>query len=848
MKIQQNNIDYGYSPNFDRASFRNPPKTAWPAYAWIWNVNVTKEEIKNQLDFFWKNNFRTIYILPEPIEFRPTNGMMLLENYLRDSYMELYRFAAEYAQSLGMQLWLYDEGGWPSGSANGDVVINDPALVKMKIVESPKKLTAGQSYTVPDGTIAAFTADYRRIQDSYTPLADETILEYIPAIHKHDNMPYPDLTNPKATQDFIRFTHERYRSHIGDLFGQDFKVVFTDEPSVHKARWNNEIAKQFKERWGYDFLDYLPAIVGQADMGEPGRLARIHYFEMGSEQFADHYFRPIQDWCKKHGMLSGGHLGGDDETLGCTKHGYMHGLRLLRCMDIPGIDTIWRQIFPKEPVLNENFNRIENANLFFPRYASSAANQTAGHPVLSESYAIYGAGLTYDQMRYIMNFQAIRGITIFNIMGVSYNKDGHFMIGGRPSYSSTHPGALDRAAFHEYAARLSYLCSVGTPAQDTALYMPMLDFWAGTNAQEIAIEFERVGKAIEKAQGSFDVFDDDVIESCDDEALDRGIVHIGFMQYQNLWFSPCQRVPECTKERLARFIRGGGHVFVVRGAYDPLIEGAIYVDDIRSNVCPLVKCVPANEGIRVMKHITESGTMLYVFNEAFTTVKTRLIFDETKPAYELDEVTGNVFTAGTLLDGKTHMDVELLSGEGKVFLFTDEQMDIDAREEIPATLFAELDQFDFRRIKAFVIQKDHFESQVITEEPKKVTAGDWQSFAGKDFSGDAIYSASFQKPPKASRIRIDLSRVKYTCELFINGKSQGIKYMPPYTYYIDTKELLADNLFELRVSNTPANQYVYTKSFESYSPAEIGPYHATALRFETESLESGLLDSVKLYI
>ena len=68
MKIQQNNIDYGYSPNFDRASFRNPPKTAWPAYAWIWNVNVTKEEIQNQLDFFWNNKAAAI----------PHNGMNLI--------------------------------------------------------------------------------------------------------------------------------------------------------------------------------------------------------------------------------------------------------------------------------------------------------------------------------------------------------------------------------------------------------------------------------------------------------------------------------------------------------------------------------------------------------------------------------------------------------------------------------------------------------------------------------------------------------------------------------------------------------------------------------------------------
>ena len=97
-------------------------------------------------------------------------------------------------------------------------------------------------------------------------------------------------------------------------------------------------------------------------------------------------------------------------------------------------------------------------------------------------------------------------------------------------------------------------------------------------------------------------------------------------------------------------------------------------------------------------------------------------------------------------------------------------------------------------------------------------------------------------------MRIDLGEVRYTCELFINGVSQGVRYMAPYVYDIDTAKLEAENRFELRVSNTPANQFVHTRNFDRYSPAQIGPYHATGLRFESESLESGLMTSVKLYI
>ena len=73
--------------------------------------------------------------------------------------------------------------------------------------------------------------------------------------------------------------------------------------------------------------------------------ARIDFFDVWSDLFQQAYLIPIRDWCRKYGLLSGGHFGGEDETMGSALYGYGHILRAMRGMDLPGVDTIWR-LFP----------------------------------------------------------------------------------------------------------------------------------------------------------------------------------------------------------------------------------------------------------------------------------------------------------------------------------------------------------------------------------------------------------------------------------------------------------------------------------------------------------------------
>jgi len=78
--------------------------------------------------------------------------------------------------------------------------------------------------------------------------------------------------------------------------------------------------------------------------------------------------------------------------------------RALRYVQVPGVDAIWRQIWP-------------GTVADFPKRPSSSAHLN-GHPrAFSESYAVYGRGLTLEQAKWVMDFQFVRGINLFENMG-----------------------------------------------------------------------------------------------------------------------------------------------------------------------------------------------------------------------------------------------------------------------------------------------------------------------------------------------------------------------------------------------------------------------------------------------
>ena len=70
--------------------------------------------------------------------------------------------------------------------------------------------------------------------------------------------------------------------------------------------------------------------------------------------------------------------------------------------------------------------------------------------------------------------------------------------------------------------------------------------------------------------------------------------------------------------------------------------------------------------------------------------------------------------------------------------------------------------------------------------------------------------------------------------------------MPPYTFRIDAKKLKDENDLEIRVSNTPANEYNHTDSFKKWPAWMMTAYWNRNNIFQKDTESGGLYGPVTI--
>ncbi len=829
---------YGEENSLSLENFKTPSSLYSPVYNWIWNGPITRDEIDNQLDEMQRLGIKAIAIIAEPKTFRPARIPTLLEpDYLTKPYFEEYRYVAESIKKRGMYMWFYDEGGWPSGGACGRVFLENPEEYGRKSLASRKVgFSKGDVYEPAKDVIRALLENDTQIEKGYIFENDCEITEYYYFKNRFDpGVPeIPDVTKAEATDKFIELTHEAYKPYINEFLGDTILAVFTDEPTApRKVPFREEIEELFEKENGYSIHKFLPELLGERVPTIDGSRARIAWFDLCSRLFCNNFMLKNKDWSNKNGMAFTGHMDIDHTAYrNCIDSGNFNILRALRCFDIPGIDVIWRQIFPGNK--NHPAEKPVALNNFFPKYASSAAAQMGERYSMSESLGVYGSGIDYEQMRYVLNYQVVRGINLFNIFAVPYYRRGFLMMGELPFFTEKHACYSDLAVFNEYAERMSYLASLGERKADIALYMPVCDLLSGKDTDTVAEAFEAIAKQMENERLLFDIADDDVFDLADSTLIDSGKIVMGKTSYTTIVVPKCTFMPQKTKDVLCRFMAGGGKVFVVSDTALNGLEDAVRVDNIKSCLNSPLSVSGETEMLRLCVREADNGTLYILFNEAEGSITFDVSMNDS--FYVLDAENGRIFEPNssnfTLPSGKI------------LFLW---QGDVDnAEKEDTFDREITLQDFTFRRTERFVIGAMEYEKHELREAEIPATLGDWSKYIGKEFSGSGIYKTRFSLPEKASKIRLDLGKVFCSCEVFINGKSVGVKAMTPYTIEIPGDFLKEDNLLEIRVSNTGANEYLHTDSFDKWQPWQLTAFYERQNIFHADSLAGGLYGPVKI--
>ena len=745
---------------FNINNFISPDISCAPVYVWVWNDVCTREIIDSQLSEMQNLGIRAFYILPEPKEFRPDSMPTNLEpEYLSDEFFGLCAYTFEKAKALGMNCWIYDEGGWPSGSACGRVV-----------KDRPEYASCGS---------------------------------------------YPDLLNKKATEYFIEITHKKYP------LDSNVTAVFTDEPKAPTDAFSDELAEKYETLYGESILPHLPLITGKAKPTEENVHILYRWYDLCSHEFCENFLLPCKKWANDNGMAFTGHMDKDHDPLGCIRGGNNFNLmRALRCLDIPGIDVIGRQLYPENKIA-EKYD-MNGCNGFFPRYASSAAAQNGTKLAMCEILGVAGAAVPYDIMRYTVGYLAVRGINIFNLFNFPLGRKDFLLAQELPVFTEKQPYCKHLDLFNGYTERLSYISSLGERVCDTALYYPVSDFVGGLNAEAVAKTFDNFGRALEDMTVDFDVVDDDVIQAAENI---NGCLSFGRAKYKHIIIPEGAFIPDATQKALNGFIERGGRV-----SYE------------LTNLNPVISV--ESKGLRAMHRKAENAEIFCLFRESGEDESYRVHLPSSN-GYLLDLINGKLQELNICNGIPT---LSLAVGETAVILLTDEIPDAENKKEFNNKF--EINEFMFRKETELICSENGFENINHSEKSVPVSPGDWSNLIGNAYSGSCIYETSFILPDEkiGKEGEIHLGDVRYSAEVYINDKLLGTAIMPPYRLRIPCNVLDKNNTLKIIVTNTSANWYVHTDYFDKRSINELSPYFEVELNYAKDYASGGLYGPVGLYV
>ena len=762
-----------------------------PAYFWLWNDRLDPVKLCAQLEDMHAHGLRNVCIHPMPKAFRPVWCSSKMEpDYLTPEFIEVYAKVVRRAGELGMHTYLYDEGGWPSGGACGLVAAAD-----RDGSFAPREIALGK-----DGDAVVRKRPY---SPGYAA--------------------YPSVVEKGTTQKFIELTHDAYAKRLGKDLGTTSRIVFTDEPNRPANRpgvslgWTSDFHEVFKDKKGYDIMPHMAELIRRYNDTDD-RLAklRIDVQDVMADLFAERFLLPLRDWCRAHGVLSGGHLDGEDVPEMAAEYGHGSVLRSLRAMDVPGVDTIWRQLFP-------SVAGMPAVTPPFPRYASSAMHQNGGRFALSESFAIYGDSVTPAQMKWVVDYQMVRGINTFVFGAYAQSNAGLWMTAFEPHSGSVVPYWDFQPHWFKYVERSCRFVSQGRPGAEIAVLYDVRGLWAGGVDRETAAwNHHAVAKTLDRMNCDYDFVDDDQLAAA--ELLPGRRMKIGEMTYRAVVLPTSKWMLDAAKKKCEEFKSAGGIL--------------AYADDLSAVPRTLALSGAFAKDFRVMKRKDGNRNIYLVMNESVDPRPVTIFFPENGAAVRYDAENDRF----ELASDSGRLFRRFGGGEAAIFITGD----VPHAERPVAYVGKRVeisDGWTLKKLVSHVAGDSDFEIKSCDGEACPAALGDWRPSLGVDFSGKALYRVEFDSPAEG-RAKLDLGDVKWCAAVRLNGKDCGARFFGPFVWNVEVRK--GKNVLEVTVANLLANQTgdesLRDRVMRDFPPSS--PYDVKQRVFDRENHDSGLYGPV----
>lgn len=375
-------------------------------------MNKRMETPSHLRPLFWQHG-ETAEILTEEMEQMHRSGIggVIVESrphpdYLGYGWWRDLDVILAAADRYGMEVWLFDDATYPSGTAGGKVAKLYPEAVKRFITEhhldvhGPRRramvnvnawlhpvtsrgvdnLTQGKEETLI-AVILAKRSDKKdglqetSLQDITDQMRDGQITLDIPegdwrifilaetsSGGEEWTSQYVNPISTAAVSKYIDIVYEEHYKRYSKQFGRTIKGFFSDEPRfgnvagyedvMWKERvgctplvypWSEELKQELLSKLGANALTKLPYLWSNND--EACRWVHYCYMDAVSRLFGKCFVGQIGEWCRNHDVKLIGHFVEDNGAHARLGYGPGHFFRASEGLDAAGMDVVW-QIWP----------------------------------------------------------------------------------------------------------------------------------------------------------------------------------------------------------------------------------------------------------------------------------------------------------------------------------------------------------------------------------------------------------------------------------------------------------------------------------------------------------------------
>lgn len=506
---------------------------------WSWNDELNADKLVKQVNEMKANGYGGFIM-------HARSG--LKTEYLKKDWFDCIRACSAEAKKLGMQAWVYDEYGWPSGFVGGKLLeTKEYRLHFITFSKGEYDETAAFHYFIGD--------------DELKRMEEKTEGVFI-NIFDNESVSMVDVLSDDVVDAFIRETHEKYKQELDDI-QKDIVGFFTDEPQYSGLLgfpFSKKVLAYYQELYGENPLDKLGLLFEKKKGYEQ---FRYRYFKSCQELFLKNFAKKLYDWHEENGLKITGHYV-EERTLFTQMLNNAGIMPYYEFMHMPGIDWLCRR-----------YLRVSTI-----RQLTSVTAQLQRKHALTESFAMTGWDVTPKELKSIADYQYNYGVNIMCQHLLPYSERGE-----RKNDFPTHFTPFNAWYKRGIKEFNRYLDALGQWIRDSkeevriGVFCPVrsaylqYDYTDWNSVEDIDISY--IDDACENLANhhvAFHILDETILARYG--SVSNGKLTVGACVYETIVIPKTHIIDKTTDNLLRAFVEQGGKVLLIDDK-PTMVEGVV---------------------------------------------------------------------------------------------------------------------------------------------------------------------------------------------------------------------------------------------------------------------------------